>query len=837
MDIKDESFIHFTNELRVSEILDSGKLKVNPPYEKFGIEGVLAISLTYGDFVPSVVTNHLKPRVSEYGPIVGIVFKTPIKPKYGHIEEVVWDQDVPLTNPRVVELNEGKLLVLRSPEKINEDDMVLYDDNEVNKIITHLKTMNKTASKRYQHIDFKPPESVAKAAERGLEYRKRSGGKGGLSTSQAKAGGIGSGVQRAVNLKNRDTMSPETVRRMKAFFDRHEKNKSIESGKKPWEDKGNVAWLCVTGDTEITLSDGTQKTIKEICENRLQVNVLSYNEKTKKIEPKKITNWFISDSDIKDFRILSRGKTHRQGINKRTLLKITDEHPIFEKEKWTPSSNAREFSVLDKKNLSEYARSALIGSLLGDGCITGGPYSFRYQESHGDSQYEYLIHKNKLFNTIGTTYSKRIATQGYGKGKSTHMIRSKSNLMLRVLRNIFYKKNKKIFPNYAKKYINDISLAFWFMDDGSLHYANTKNKEPFYRLHTEGFSKKDIDKIVDFFKKRYGYSCYANKRENCGGYIVIFNHLDSCDISKRISKHVVSKLRYKLINGFSYSFERPKVKENNEYTLSIDKIETNKKALNYYKAASALKPYRWSKKYNIEVEDNNNYFANGFLVHNCWGGDPGYSWAKKVVKQMEAADKRTKSANRVVLSFLKMAKDSQLEKGKKVEKEHEDAYEAIKKRIDTDMPVSKEKFYEMIAKAHLKEMPDYYTKLLEMEGDSHKKVAIDFSEINSLIQPGRSLTNRELARAIRLAISAEHDAVHLYELVADTTTNTFVRKIMQDVANEEKVHVGEFEKLLSVIDVADTEFVEEGKQEVEEMMVEEEEAPVLVQTPIHTALR
>lgn len=257
-------------------------------------------------------------------------------------------------------------------------------------------------SKKYEHINFVPPQSVANAAKKGLEYRKKAGGKGGLDVSEAKSEGIGSGVQRAVNLKNRDKMSPDTVKRMKAFFDRHEKNKKIESGKKPHEDRGYVAWL-------------------------------------------------------------------------------------------------------------------------------------------------------------------------------------------------------------------------------------------------------------------------------------------------------------------------------------------------------------------------------------LWGGDPGYSWAKKVVKQMESADKREKSANRVVMAYLKR--------------------------------VSKE------------------------------KEAIDFSEINSLIQPGKSLNNRELARAIRLSISAEHDAVHLYELIADTTTNIFVRRIMQDVANEEKVHVGEFEKLLSVIDVEDTQFIEEGKEEVEEMMTEQPEAPVIIQEPIHTALR
>lgn len=105
-------------------------------------------------------------------------------------------------------------------------------------------------SNRYDHIDFVPPKSVAEEAEKGLEYRRRAGGKGGLSSSQAAKEGIGSGVQRAVNLKNRNKMSPSTVRRMKAFFDRHEKNKSIDPEHKsePWKDRGYVAWLIWGGD-------------------------------------------------------------------------------------------------------------------------------------------------------------------------------------------------------------------------------------------------------------------------------------------------------------------------------------------------------------------------------------------------------------------------------------------------------------------------------------------------------------------------------------------------------------------------------------------------------------
>lgn len=105
---------------------------------------------------------------------------------------------------------------------------------------------------KYDHISFKPPESVARAAERGLEFRKKASpsNRGGLTPAEAGKHGIGSGVQRAVNLKNRTTMSPKTVRMMNRFFSRHEKNKTInpENRGTPWNDKGYVAWLLWGGD-------------------------------------------------------------------------------------------------------------------------------------------------------------------------------------------------------------------------------------------------------------------------------------------------------------------------------------------------------------------------------------------------------------------------------------------------------------------------------------------------------------------------------------------------------------------------------------------------------------
>jgi len=100
---------------------------------------------------------------------------------------------------------------------------------------------------RYDHIDFRPPQSVADNAAKGLEYRQmaKPSQRGGLTTEEAGQAGIGSGVQRAVNLKNRDNVTPDTVGRMVSFFARHKKNAQIDEDKrgKPWTDAGYVAWL------------------------------------------------------------------------------------------------------------------------------------------------------------------------------------------------------------------------------------------------------------------------------------------------------------------------------------------------------------------------------------------------------------------------------------------------------------------------------------------------------------------------------------------------------------------------------------------------------------------
>jgi len=85
------------------------------------------------------------------------------------------------------------------------------------------------------------------------------------------------------------------------------------------------------------------------------------------------------------------------------------------------------------------------------------------------------------------------------------------------------------------------------------------------------------------------------------------------------------------------------------------------------------------------------------------------------------------------------------------------------------------------------------------------------------LTPDRKLTARELSRAIRVALSAEEEAIHLYEALADATDNTLAREVLQSVAEEERVHVGEFQRVLNLLLDDEPARLAEGAAEVDEI--------------------
>ena len=85
-------------------------------------------------------------------------------------------------------------------------------------------------------------------------------------------------------------------------------------------------------------------------------------------------------------------------------------------------------------------------------------------------------------------------------------------------------------------------------------------------------------------------------------------------------------------------------------------------------------------------------------------------------------------------------------------------------------------------------------------------IPIDLSKINKTIR------DKEI---LRVGIIAELDAINLYEQLAENTENMDIKKIILDIAKEEKTHVGEFQALLLSLDKQQVAELEAGKKEVE----------------------
>lgn len=92
----------------------------------------------------------------------------------------------------------------------------------------------------------------------------------------------------------------------------------------------------------------------------------------------------------------------------------------------------------------------------------------------------------------------------------------------------------------------------------------------------------------------------------------------------------------------------------------------------------------------------------------------------------------------------------------------------------------------------------------------------EFGSPFSGLASDRKLTDQELVRAIRFMVAAEYEAVQMYMQLAESTDNKLAIEVLKDIADEERVHAGEFLRLLHELAPDEEKFYAEGAGEVEE---------------------
>ena len=84
----------------------------------------------------------------------------------------------------------------------------------------------------------------------------------------------------------------------------------------------------------------------------------------------------------------------------------------------------------------------------------------------------------------------------------------------------------------------------------------------------------------------------------------------------------------------------------------------------------------------------------------------------------------------------------------------------------------------------------------------------------------RKMSKKELIQAIRLDIAGELEAIYIYDAHVQATDDAMAKKVIGDIRDEEKIHVGELMTLLRMLDPGEMEFFASGEGEVKDMLKE-----------------
>lgn len=183
---------------------------------------------------------------------------------------------------------------------------------------------------------------------------------------------------------------------------------------------------------------------------------------------------------------------------------------------------------------------------MGDGSITKGGL---YQCSHSHKQLDFINYKYRILENLTSpnfTLDERIVSN-YQNGKEyrTLHFRTMQNEQLKELRNVFYPNGLKIFPmEYFKGKFNQISLAFWYMGDGS-------RKGNIASIYTYGFGI-DGNAIIKVFLKEIFQIDFdikidnMEKRGDKAFFLSTIKGENSQKFFEIVAPHIIPSMQYKL---------------------------------------------------------------------------------------------------------------------------------------------------------------------------------------------------------------------------------------------------------------------------------------------------
>jgi recombination protein RecA len=368
-------------------------------------------------------------------------------------------------------------------------------------------------------------------------------------------------------------------------------------------EKIGVLFGCFHYGTRVTLADGTQEKIGRIVNQRLPVEVLSYDPEAGTVVPRKVVGWY--DNGRTDGFL--QFTVARPAGNGRSSFACTPNHQIRTPGGWRA---AGELAAGDQvmqalpHRLSDLQWEVLLGGLMGDSALspTRSGHGARLRFGHGARQAAYADWKASLFANLNMSRSTNAA------GVVFHDLQPLPELA--ELRQAVYVGGGKVFGHDYLKRLTPLSLAIWYMDDGSFSLRakglqeRTRDGSGRSDICIEAMEPTTRARLVDYLADTWRIRAKPVRR--AGKAVLVFPKDETAKLHALIAPFVHPSMQYKLLPRYRGQFTVEPVFAPMRYELLPMPI-----------LSIAPKPRsRATHRFDIEVEGSHNYLTDGVVVHN-----------------------------------------------------------------------------------------------------------------------------------------------------------------------------------------------------------------------------
>ena len=369
-------------------------------------------------------------------------------------------------------------------------------------------------------------------------------------------------------------------------------------------EKIGVMFGCMSYGTRVTLADGTQEKIGKIVNQKMNVDVLSYDPEVDRVVPRKITNWF-DNGNAERFLQFTVAKS---GGNGHAQFAATENHLIRTPGGWRPAGELMtgdRVMLAQTHRLSRQQWQLILGGLMGDGSLSPnrrGRSGVRFRMGHGVRQVRYLDWKASLLRNIKQSRSTN--------AKGAVFVDLTPLPELNELHEVVYLGGRKHITEEYLKALTPFALAIWYQDDGCFTLRSkglqrrTEGGSGRVDFCVEAMSPGSRERLRDYLRDTYSLDVKLTMRGGKG--TLIFTTESSERFQQIVAPYVHPSMEYKLLPRFRGRFAvEPEFAEARVRPVPARILDIHVKP-----------PTRSMRKFDIEVDGMHNYFVDGVMVHN-----------------------------------------------------------------------------------------------------------------------------------------------------------------------------------------------------------------------------